>query len=212
MDLKEKNMSEKILVSEFVKKAIELSSNQDELSAYIQSVVVSNYPPIMTKRVVLETMLNKAITTDPNGTQYIDQFLAKVNLKLAMVILYTNLQLESITEGSGVSAFDDYDALQEIDAFSAFTYFIGEKEAKELAQVQESLINTFYERHSSVEAVINRFVENLDIVLKMFESSGVNVLKNLIEDMAESDEAPDEESSHGFKVLTSDKNDKEVDE
>lgn len=184
-------MREKILVSDFVEKVKEFEDKEQALE-YIKTVVTRHYSPIMEKRVVLETMLNKAVTTEANGIVYIDQFVTKVNLRMAVIILYTNLQPQGIVKESGKTIYDDYDALQEIDAFSAIAYLVGESEIKELAQVQETIMNTFYERHTSTEAVINRLMENLTVLLKVVgESAEKKLAEALIQSESETKEVSD---------------------
>ena len=62
---------------------------------------------------------------------------------------------------------------------------IGEEEIKEVAVIQQSLIENFYQKHLSTEAYVNRFLTNLEIVLKSFEESGLKIIPELIKEKKE---------------------------
>lgn len=172
-------MEKRITVDEFVQEFKNLSTNEEKEN-YAKSVLKRTYAPIIEKRVVLDTLLTKAIVKDENNTRFIDQLLVKVNMVLAIILLYTDLRCAYSSNEETRTGFDDYDDLRESEAINCISFLIGESEMKELAQVQESLLQTFYNRHSSTEAFVNRTLANLEIVFKSFENSGQSIVEKMM--------------------------------
>ena len=168
---------EKISVDEFVKNFRELTT-EEEKHNYIASVITRQYVPVLEKQLALQVMLDKSIVTDENHMQYIDMFLSKINLNLAIISLYTNIKCSKPHEDNR-SPIDDYDDFRENNLFNMVCSFIPEAELTELSSIQNSLIETFYNKYSSTEAVLNRLMKNLDIVLKTFGESGEKFLQML---------------------------------
>lgn len=172
-------MEKRITVEEFVNTFKSFTTNEDR-EAYVKTILKRTYAPIIEKRVVLDTMITKSIVKDQNNTQFIDQLLVKVNLVLAVILLYTDLRCAYSSTNETHTGFDDYDALRESGAINCLSYLLGEAEMKELAQVQETLLQTFYNRHSSTEAFVNRTLAHLEMVFKSFENSGQPFLERMM--------------------------------
>lgn len=168
---------EKINAKEFVCKFKELKTEEEKYN-FVASVITRQYVPVLEKQLALQVMLDKSIVTDENHMKYIDMFLSKINLNLAIISLYTNIKCSTPQEDNR-SPIDDYDDFRENNVINMICSFVPEAELTELSAIQNSLIETFYNRYSSTEAVINRLMNNLDIVLKTFGESGEKFLQML---------------------------------
>lgn len=168
---------EKISVETFVNNFRELTT-EEEKHNYVASAITRQYVPVLEKQLALQVMLDKSIITDENHMKYIDMFLSKINLNLAIISLYTNIKYSKPHEDNR-SPIDDYDDFRENNLFNMVCSFIPEAELTELSSIQNSLIETFYNKYSSTEAVLNRLMKNLDIVLKTFGESGEKLIQML---------------------------------
>lgn len=168
---------EKISVETFINSFKELKTEEEKRN-FVASAITRQYVPVLEKQLALQTMLNTSIITDENHMKYIDMFLSKISLNLAIISLYTNIKCSKPQEDNR-SPIDDYDDFRENNLFNMVCSFIPEAELTELSSIQNSLIETFYNKYSSTEAVLNRLMKNLDIVLKTFGESGEKFLQML---------------------------------
>ena len=142
-------------VIEFCEKYAQLENEKEKLEL-LSSVIKRTYTPVLEKRVVLQKMLDRSIVEQENGVRYIDMLVSRINYTMALIILYTNLEIDS-KDGTGRTE-DMYDSLVQYDIVSDICEYIGTKEMAELNSVNKSIIDTFYNQYGSTEAFIGNAI------------------------------------------------------
>lgn len=77
----------KIDVPEFIRR-YNLLKTDEQRDEFVKSTVWRTYCPVLEKKLVLQTIIEKSITTGKNGVQYIDMFLSKINMTNASASLH----------------------------------------------------------------------------------------------------------------------------
>lgn len=170
----------KIDVKEFVRRYDMLKTDEQKYQ-FVESVIWRKYCPILEKKVILQSMLDKTIVTNENKLSHIDYFLSKVNIVTAILLLYTKLNIQKDDE-SDTTAFDDYDMLVERNLFNVICEIIGENELNELMTVNELLINNYTEENKTMEAYISKYVNLFSTTVGLFANEGANQLVNFIKE------------------------------
>ena len=179
-------MNKKYTVKEFCKKFNSFKEQDEQLNFIKNEIIFRTYAPVMEKRIILETILDKSIVkSDLKTATYLDHFLLEINKVITLIILYTNIKITK-DDSEGRTLYDDYDDLRQCSsALGMIGGIIGEEEIKEVAVIQQSLIENFYQKYLSTEAYVNRFLTNLEIVLKSFEESGLKIIPELLKEKKE---------------------------
>ena len=167
-------------ILEFVNKYNEQDSfvAKDEL---IQSVIKRKYVPVLEKQVVLQQFLDKSITTGAYGVKYINSFLSKINIVVAILLLYTNLDL-SKTANSETNSFDDYDTLMEYGLIDKIYEKISNEELKELKSIYDGIIKDFEKEFKTVESYMSKQVEKFATIFGSAIAPGLEHLASAIGD------------------------------
>ena len=158
-------MSEKtkMTVKEFVDKYNETKSQNERLDL-VKSIIRRNYSPVLEKKMALQIMLKKTVVVSPTNEMFLDMFLSKINFIMAILVLYTDLDIVK-KEDDKKTNFDDYDLLQQNGLIEIICSCIGEEEINELTMVQDALFETFYNEHCSTSACISKQVFKLSEML-----------------------------------------------
>ena len=83
-------VKERISVSQFVERYNKLVSDQLK-DRYVKEHIVTTYAPILNKKLILETMNEKSEANGSTG-KYIDFVVSKLNLIMAILVLYTDIE------------------------------------------------------------------------------------------------------------------------
>lgn len=179
-------MNKKYTVKEFCEKFNSFKEQDEQLNFIKNEIIFRTYAPVMEKRIILETILDKSIVkSDLKTATYLDHFLLEINKVITLIILYTNIKITK-DDSEGRTLYDDYDDLRQCSsALGMIGHVIGEEEIKEVAVIQQSLIENFYQKYLSTEAYVNRFLTNLEIILKSFEESGLKIIPELLKEKKE---------------------------
>jgi hypothetical protein len=126
----------------------------------IQSHIKRKYCPVLEKRLILQMMLDNAVSISETGIKYIDMMTSKINYTLAMIALYTDLTVDKKNvDGKEVGAnFECYDALTESGLVGVICEIIGEYEIKELSSVNAMLVSNFEKSKGSFEAYLSGII------------------------------------------------------
>ncbi len=183
--------NKKTPVNEFIKKYTSLNGEQAKLGV-VKGIMKRTYCPIVEKKLILELMVEKS--KGEGKTAYIDMVLAKVNFYMAIIALYTNLEIEKDDNGAS-KTMDAYDELTKADVFNAILKEIGEKEFGELMSVNEAALNTWHTKNTSTQAFISDLVEKVSLIF----STAMGKELGSITDMF--NELPAEEKKNFFADL-----------
>ena len=116
-------------VEEFVEE-YKKSKNQKEL---LSSIIATKYVPIGVKQIAMQSTLDKCIQSGENGVVFVNEFVANINFALAIITIYTNLDIKN----SDIDLYNIYDLLQENDLIYKLKGMIGVYEIAELQKKQE---------------------------------------------------------------------------
>ena len=135
----------KIDVPEFIRR-YNLLKTDEQRDEFVRNIIWRTYCPVLEKKLVLQTILDKSIITGKNGVQYIDMFLSKINMTTTILILYTKLNIVK-TDDSTTNAFQDYDLLFENGLLDQICAIVGEHELNELMTINGFLMDNFHDEN-----------------------------------------------------------------
>ena len=137
-------------VQEFVDEYKNSPDKQSELKKHI----TRDYIPFAEKQVIANTMISKTINTTEHEMKYIDWNLYDINFVLSIVLLYTDLQINS------ENPLNDYDLLEQI-SFSENVKQCIYEDYKRFRQVYEMSAKTFRQSEQSNYEMICKFINNI---------------------------------------------------
>ena len=165
----------KIDVPEFIRR-YNLSKTDEQRDEFVKSTVWRTYCPVLEKKLVLQTILEKSITTGKNGVQYIDMFLSKINMTTTILILYTKLNIVK-TDDSTTNAFQDYDLLFENNLMNKICEIMSE-----LMSINSLLMGNFHEENKNIEAYVAKYTEAFATTVGMFANEGISELMKYVKE------------------------------
>lgn len=170
----------KLTVKEFCRRYDMLKTNEQK-SKFLQSMIYRTYCPVLEKKIILQTMLDKTIVSGKNGVEYIDMFLSKINFATAILLLYTKFNV-SKNDDSETNAFQDYDLLIERGFLDVISTSIGEDELNELTTINGLLMDNFYAENKTIEAFIAKYTQAFATTFGMFADEGISELMKYIKE------------------------------
>lgn len=168
----------KIDVPEFIRR-YNLLKTDEQRDEFVRNIIWRTYCPVLEKKLVLQTILDKSITTGKNGVQYIDMFLSKINMTTTILILYTKLNIVK-TDDSTTNAFQDYDLLFENGLLDQICAIVGEHELNELMTINGLLMDNFHDENKTIDAYIAKYTEAFAITVGVFANEGISELMKYI--------------------------------
>lgn len=168
----------KIDVPEFIRR-YNLLKTDEQRDEFVRNIIWRTYCPVLEKKLVLQTILDKSITTGKNGVQYIDMFLSKINMTTTILILYTKLNIVK-TDDSTTNAFQDYDLLFENGLLDQICAIVGEHELDELMTINGLLMDNFHDENKTIDAYIAKYIEAFATTVGVFANEGISELMKYI--------------------------------
>ena len=168
----------KIDVPEFIRR-YNLLKTDEQRDEFVRNIIWRTYCPVLEKKLVLQTILDKSITTGKNGVQYIDMFLSKINMTTTILILYTKLNIVK-TDDSTTNAFQDYDLLFENGLLDQICAIVGEHELNELMTINGLLMDNFHDENKTIDAYIAKYTEAFANTFGVFANEGISELMKYI--------------------------------
>lgn len=150
----EKNTEKKITVSKFIDGYNKLT-NPSLKENYIKTHIISNYAPLLMKKNILTIMCEKSAVD--NGYKYIDMTVNKLNLYMAILALYTDIEIEK-DENNNLLSWEAYDALKSANIMEHLLLLIG-NDIEELLNVQKEVLDTWHMKNTSTEAYVYNLSE-----------------------------------------------------
>ena len=145
---------ERITVSTFVDGYNKLISDQLK-EKYVKKHVLTTYSSILSKRNVLQLMTEKSVVD--GSVKYIDLTVSKLNLIMAILVLYTDIEPDKDEDGKPMT-WASYDALKSTGLLEKILECIGD-DIEELLSVQKDVLDTWHMKNVSPEAYIANLVE-----------------------------------------------------
>lgn len=168
----------KIDVPEFIRR-YNLLKTDEQRDEFVRNIIWRTYCPVLEKKLVLQTILDKSITTGKNGVQYIDMFLSKINMTTTILILYTKLNIVK-TDDSTTNAFQDYDLLFENGLLDQICAIVGEHELDELMTINGLLMDNFHDENKTIDTYIAKYTEAFATTVGVFANEGISELMKYI--------------------------------
>lgn len=173
-------MEKKIMLIDAVKK-FNSFKNMESKTKYVSGLLVRKYAPVGMKYAALQGMLERSIVTEPNGVKYINMFVSKVNFNIAIILLYTNIELPKQEDGS-VDTYGAYDLLIESGLFKNLVDQIGENEINELLSVNKALLDSFNIMNDSVKSYVADIIQNASMVIGTFLNNNLDEILSAMND------------------------------
>lgn len=154
----------KTLVSRFVEEFKKVT-NETTKQAMVKKHVLTHYAPILKKMNVLNIMMDGCVKEGVAG-KYIDMAASKLNFIMAILILYTDLQVDRTTNEEGKEIPDTwtaYDQLKESDALDMILNEIG-KDIEELLSIQDQILSTWHNENASTAAYVSSLIEKVGMI------------------------------------------------
>ena len=172
--------NERISINTFVERYNKLTNEQLK-DKYIKEHIKTHYSPIFNKKIVLEAMNDKSVVEDSMG-KYIDLTVSKINLVMAILVLYTDIEPEK--DESGIpKAWETYDILKSTKLFDKILNNIG-SDIEELMTVQSQVLDTWYSRNTSTDAYIANLIDLASHKFGVYAGVGMEKLAEVLEDEA----------------------------
>ena len=168
---------ERITVSAFVNGYNKLI-NSELKNKYVKGHVTTTYAPILTKINILNLMHEKSVVD--GKIKYIDLTVSKLNLIMAILVLYTDVEPDKNEEGKPMT-WDAYDKLKSTGLLEKILECIGE-DIEELMSVQKNIMDTWHMKNSSTEAYIANLVETASQRFGIVAGAGMEKLSEVMAD------------------------------
>lgn len=144
---------ERITVSAFVDGYNKLTSEELK-KKYVNKHVTTTYVPILNKMNVLTLMNEKSVVNE--DIKYINLTVSKLNLIMAVLVLYTDVEPDKDQEGKPMT-WDAYDKLKATGILEEILACIGD-DVEELLAVQKDVMDTWHMKNNSPEAYVANLV------------------------------------------------------
>ena len=167
----------RITVAEFVDGYNKLTSDQLK-EKYIKKHVITTYAPLLTKRNVLQIMNDKSVVEE--NIKYIDLTVSKLNLVMAILVLYTDIEPDKDEVGKPIT-WTSYDALKSTGLLEQLLECIG-SDIDELFSVQKDILDTWHMRNNSPEAYVANLTGIASQRFGVAASVGMEKLTELLND------------------------------
>jgi len=171
----------KILVSDFVKGYKQLT-NEDLKNKYVKKHVITTYAPLLSKMTILNLMNEKSVVDD--GIPYVDMVVSKLNLNMAILVLYTDIEPDKKENEDGTVTsltWDAYDELKSSGLLDKIIEYIGE-DIGELLSVQKEILDTWYMKNKSAESYVSDLVEIASRKFSVVAGAGMDKLADVLSD------------------------------
>ena len=169
---------ERITVSAFAERYGKIANEQLK-DKYVKEHIVRTYSPILNKINVLTLMNEKSVVNDSTG-KYIDLAVSKLNLVMAILVLYTDIEPDKSENGTPLTC-DSYDVLRSTGLYEKILNTIG-KDIEELMSVQSFVIETWYNKNASTQAYIANLVGNFSQKFGVAAGTGMEKLSTVLDD------------------------------
>lgn len=168
--------NKKISVNDFVKGYKRLTS-AELIAKYVEKHVVKTYAPLLMKKEVLSLMCERSVVND--DIKHIDMTLNKLNMTMAILALYTDIEIEKDEEGKPLS-WEAYDELKSSGVLEVLIAIIGD-DIQELLTVQKEVLDTWHMKNTSTEAYIMNLVEFVSRKFGVVAGAGMGKLSDVLD-------------------------------
>ena len=174
------------------------ATNETTKQSMVKKHVVSHYAPFLSKLNILQMMCEKSVKEGKSGS-YIDMSTSKLNFIVAIIVLYTDLEVDKEVdpEGKEISkSWEAYDLLKESGALDAILNEIG-SDLEELISVQDQVLTTWHNEHSSIQAYVSSLVEKVSMIFSTAVGQKMQPIVDMFNGLS------DEEKQNLFSLLKS---------
>lgn len=171
-------VKERIAVSQFAERYSKLANEQLK-DKYVKEHITTTYSPILQKKLILELMNDKSVVESPTGN-YIDMTVSKLNLIMAILVLYTNIEPDKSEDGQSLT-WEAYDILKSTGLYEKILNHIG-KDIEELMGIQSNIMETWYNKNCSTQAYIANLMESASQKFGVAVGVGLEKLSEVMDD------------------------------
>ena len=176
MSRDKKNISVKEFVDNY--KKLTLDTLKDN---YIKSIIYRTYVPVLEKKLFLQVMFdNSLIGEEPN--RYVDTFLNQINTTIAILQLYTDLDMRKNEGDKSSKTFEIYDMLASNDLLNLIFNEIPSNQLKSILAINEQISETFYNQNNSTEAFLTKLVDRFSNTFGAITNGSIDALLEVLND------------------------------
>lgn len=169
-----------ISVKEFIDNYKKLTSDTLK-DNYIKSIIYRTYVPVLEKKLFLQVMFdNSLIGEEPN--RYVDAFLNQINTTIAILQLYTDLDMRKNEGDKSSKTFEIYDMLASNDLLNLIFNEIPSSELKSILAINEQISETFYNQNNSTEAFLTKLVDRFSNTFGAITNGSIVALLEVLND------------------------------
>ena len=176
-------VKERVSITKFVEGYNKLANEQLK-DKYVKEHIKTTYVPILQKKLILEMMNAKAVVETP--IKHIDMMVSKLNVVMAILVLYTDLEPDKQTNEDGTTTpltWEAYDALKSSGLYGKVLGAIGE-DLNELMSVQDQILNSWHMANTSTEAYVNNIIDTVSRRFGISMELVLDKLTDILEDDA----------------------------
>ena len=176
-------VKERVSITKFVEGYSKLANEQLK-DKYVKEHIKTTYVPILQKKLILEMMNAKAVVETP--IKHIDMIVSKLNVVMAILVLYTDLEPDKQTNEDGTTTpltWEAYDALKSSGLYGKVLGAIGE-DLNELMSVQDQILNSWHMANTSTEAYVNNIIDTVSRRFGISMELVLDKLTDILEDDA----------------------------
>ncbi len=167
-----------------VKKVVEnfnALKNEDSKKSFVAGLVYRHYVPFGEKYMVLKGMLDKSTYENDNGIKYVNAVVFKIDYMLALVSMYTSIDLLKDNDGK-LRAFDSYDLLISSSLLPYIIGEIGDMEITEIDDINKALIDTFENENNNVANYVMTQLNNMTKIISESLNGGFSDIVKIAND------------------------------
>lgn len=148
---------------------------------YIKSIIYRTYVPVLEKKLFLQVMFdNSLVGEEPN--RYVDTFLNQINTTIAILQLYTDLDMRKNEGDKSSKTFEIYDMLASNDLLNLIFNEIPSNELKSILAINEQISETFYNQNNSTESFLTKLVDRFSNTFGAITNGSIDALLEVLND------------------------------
>ena len=176
MSRDKKNISVKEFVDNY--KKLTLDTLKDN---YIKSIIYRAYVPVLEKKLFLQVMFDNSLIGEESN-RYVDAFLNQINTTIAILQLYTDLDMRKNEGDKSSKTFEIYDMLASNDLLNLIFNEIPSSELKSILAINEQISETFYNQNNSTEAFLAKLVDRFSNTFGAITNGSIVALLEVLND------------------------------
>lgn len=144
----------------------------------MKDVMKRVYCPIAEKYSILKAMFDKSVIEQQNGLKYVDSWVFRLNLSMAIIAMYTTLTADNNEN----DIFENYDLIIQNNIIDMIKIAIGEGEIGEIEEVCTDIRDNFEQQNSIRNLTLSMIEKYSSLFMDTFTKEMNNAMSKLEDD------------------------------